>query len=763
MSQFRFGGIALKRFIARGGLAFQPRRIGDNMRLIIVSNRLPVTINRRGGKLNLQQSAGGLVSGISAYLDLDRASTQQKIEHYWVGWPGMTVEENDRKDLARHLEAEFKYIPVFLSNEEMDLFYHGFCNKTIWPLFHYFPSFTAYDEDYWQGYKKVNEIFCESLLKIVRPNDLVWIHDYHLMLLPQMLRKKSNSAAIGFFLHIPFPSFEIYRTLPNIWRREIIEGLLGADLIGFHTHEYTQNFLRTVLRLLGIEHNIGQMFVGNRMVRAATFPMGIEYKKYSEAVSHSRAQEEKRELRQRFANQRIILSIDRLDYTKGILNRLLGYEEFLTRNPQWHKQVVLAMVVVPSRIGVEHYQKMKRQIDELIGKINGRFGSFEWTPILYQYRFLSLDSLAALYSESDVALITPLRDGMNLIAKEYIAARTDRTGVLILSEMAGAAKELGEAVIINPYNTAEIAQALKSALEIPPEEQERRIGLMQQRLQRYDVVRWADEFIQEVVSVRDSQAQFEARLLRRHIGSKLVEEFRRASSKIIFLDYDGTLVPFASDPARVKPDTALERMLDSLCRQPGTVVALISGRDRETMEQWFGKFSMILVAEHGAWIKEPGKEWLKIRPLAEDWISHIQPILEIYSDRVPGSFVERKEFSVAWHYRNADPEQASMSAKELLDDLVHLTANIDVQVIPGNRVIEVRNAGINKGVAAKDILSRRTYDFIIAVGDDWTDEDLFRVLPESAYSIRVGVTQSYARYNLYNYLEVRDLIEEMIR
>lgn len=763
MSQVRFGGFALKRLYARGGHAFLPRRTGDNMRLIIISNRLPVTINRRGGKLNLQQSAGGLVSGISAYLDLDSASTKQRIEHLWVGWPGMTVEENDRQELSRHLESEFKYIPIFLSNEEMDLFYHGFCNKTIWPLFHYFPSFTAYDENYWQGYQKVNEIFCENLLKIIKPNDLVWIHDYHLMLLPQMLRKKSDSVAIGFFLHIPFPSFEIYRTLPNIWRREIIEGLLGADLIGFHTHEYTQNFLRTTLRLLGIEHNIGQMFVGNRMVKAATFPMGIEYNKYSEAVFHQRAQNEKKDLRGRFQNQRIILSIDRLDYTKGILNRLLGFEEFLTRNPQWHKQVVLAMVVVPSRIGVEHYQKMKRQIDELIGKINGRFGTFEWTPILYQYRFLSLDSLVALYSESDVALITPLRDGMNLIAKEYIAARTDQTGVLILSEMAGAAKELGEAIIINPYNVEEIALALKTALEIPPDEQKRRISLMQKRLQRYDVVRWADEFIQEVVSVRDSQSQFEARLLRRHIGSKLVAEFRHASSKIIFLDYDGTLVPFASDPARVKPDASLERILDSLCRQPGTTVALISGRDRETMEQWFGRFSMILVAEHGAWLKEPGKEWLKIRPLAEEWIPRIQPILEIYSDRVPGSFIERKEFSVAWHYRNADPEQASMSAKELLDDLVHLTANIDVQVIPGNRVIEVRNAGVNKGVAAKDILSRHPYNFIMAVGDDWTDEDLFRVLPENAYSIRVGVTQSYARYNLYNYLEVRDLIEEMIR
>ncbi|MEW6095834.1 MAG: bifunctional alpha,alpha-trehalose-phosphate synthase (UDP-forming)/trehalose-phosphatase [bacterium] len=567
---------------------------------------------------------------------------------------------------------------------------------------------------------------------------------------------------MGFFIHIPFPTFEIFRLLPAKWRSEILKGILGADLIGFHTYDYTQYFLRCILRILGYEHNMGTLVVEDRVVKIDTFPMGIDFKRFYNASSSIEVQEEIVELKKTLADFKVILSIDRLDYTKGIINRLQGYEIFLKNNPQWHGKVILVLVVVPSRIGVEHYQQMKRQIDELIGKINGRFGSVPWTPVLYQYRFLPFNPLVALYSISNVALITPLRDGMNLIAKEYISSRTDnKTGVLILSEIAGASKELREAMIINPNNREEIAGALKEALEMSKQEQARCIQAMQARLKRYDVVKWANEFIQSILSIREEQSRFETKLLGGY-KEKLVLDFKKANHRLIFLDYDGTLVPFVGYPQMAKPGENILKIIKHLSEDEKNEIVLISGRDRNTLLSWFGMFNVGLVAEHGVWLKGKNEDWRMIKPLMNDWKTQILPILEMYVDRLPGSFVEEKEFSIVWHYRMPDPELGSILAKELIDYLVNFTANIDVQVLQGSKVVEIRNAGVNKGVAGLHWVSKNDFDFISAIGDDWTDEDFFKALPETAYSIRVGMSQSHARFNLHNYIEVIELLEQLV-
>lgn len=728
-------------------------------RILIVSNRLPVTAEEKEGQLKFQVSAGGLVSGLSTYLDSLKGSSFTRFDYVWVGWPGTAVPDKAKEELKRKLLKETDAYPVFLSAKVMDKFYNGFCNKTIWPLFHYFPSYAIYDQDYWNHYKHVNEFFCEAVVEIIKPDDVVWVHDYHLMLLPQLIREKMPNVPIGFFLHIPFPSFEIFRLLPGRWRREILEGLLGADLVGFHTHDYTQYFLRCVLRILGYDHHMGRIIVGDHMVKTETLPMGIDFQRFYYASSRAEIQKEKDELKKALANSKVVLSIDRLDYTKGTLNRLRGYEAFLEKNPQWHSQVTLVLVVVPSRIGVEHYQQMKRQIDELVGRINGRFGSISWTPILYQYRFLPFDPLVSLYSVSDVALVTPLRDGMNLIAKEYIATRADKTGVLILSEMAGASKELGEAIIINPNNIEEIADALREALEISKEEQIRRNEVMQTRLKRYDVVRWGKDFIQTLLLVKGEQKRLEASLLVPYVKDQLFKDFTRAKRRLLLLDYDGTLVPFVGLPHMAKPPEELLRTLKPFSEDQKTEIALISGRDKDTLQNWFGMLNISLIAEHGAWIKEKNQDWKMIKPLTNDWKPQILPILEIYADRVPGSFVEEKEFAIVWHYRRADPELASIRAKELVDDLVNFTANIDVQILQGSKVVEVRCAGLNKGVAGMHFISKDNFDFILAIGDDWTDEDLFKVLPETAYSLRVGLTQSYARFNLHSHRAVLELLQ----
>jgi trehalose 6-phosphate synthase/phosphatase len=472
------------------------------MRLLIVSNRLPITIEKKDDKLSLKESSGGLVSGLSSYLDSLKGSVfPAKTDYIWIGWPGIEIEENFQNELKTKILNEYNSYPVFVPESLMENFYEKFCNNTIWPLFHYFPSYALYEFEYWDSYKQVNEKFLEAILGILKPDDLIWIQDYHLMLLPKLIREIKPDARIGFFLHIPFPAYEIFSLLPSDWRKKILEGLLGADLIGFHTEDYTLYFQRCVQRILLKESGNGKIRMDNRSIKTGTFPMGIDFQKFQKSFSTSEVQKNIKKFKQSLKFEKIILSIDRLDYTKGILNRLQGYEIFLQNNPGWIGKIILILRVIPSRIGVKHYRKMKKQIDEFVGRINGKFGTISWAPISYQYGFLPFDPLAALYSISDVILVTPLRDGMNLISKEYIACRMHKTGVLILSEMAGSSKELTEAIIINPNNKEEIAGAISAALVMPVREQIRRIKTMQMHLKNFDVVKWADDFIHELISL----------------------------------------------------------------------------------------------------------------------------------------------------------------------------------------------------------------------------------------------------------------------
>ena len=730
------------------------------MRLVIVSNRLPFTVQEKEGKIEFEQSSGGLVTGISAYLD--HLKTLNTMEYVWIGWSGGSVKERHYDEVRKRAFSEYNSYPIFISERSMENFYYGFCNKTIWPLFHCFPTYAVYDEDFWDYYKKVNEIFCKSIIEILREDDILWIHDYHLMLLPKLIREIYTDLPIGFFLHIPFPPFEIYHLLPKKWRTEILECILMANLVGFHTNDYAQNFLRCVLRLLGLGHDLGNISFSNRTVKVDAFPMGIYYRKFFETANSAKVQKEKENIKKIFKSAKIVLSVDRLDYTKGIINRLQGFELFLEKNPQWHGKIVLLLIVVPSRTGVESYQRMKNKIDELVGKINGKFGSIEWLPIYYQYKHLSYENLVSLYAASGIALVTPLRDGMNLIAKEYIATRTDKTGVLILSEMAGAVKELAEAIIVNPNHKEEIAQALKEALEMSVEEQKMRNDIMQKRLSNYDVVHWADDFINELMKLKEQRINFARKLLSSSEKIRIIKEFKNTNSKLILLDYDGTLVSFKDHPEKASPDENIIKILRILSETKGTDVVLISGRDRNTLQNWFGDINISLVAEHGFWIKEKGGDWQLIKPLTADWKPKLLSFLKLYTDRLPGSFIEEKEFSLAWHYRKADPELSSIRVKELMDDLISLTANIDVQILQGNKVIEIRSLGINKGTAAAYFISKNKYDFVLAIGDDLTDEDIFKILPENAYSIKVGFLQTVAKFVIKDYDEVRKLIESLV-
>lgn len=724
-------------------------------RLIIVSNRLPITANIDSEKIRINPSVGGLTTGMS--------SLQTGQESLWIGWPGIDITKSSKKNeskLKRLLRKDNLY-PVFLTDQEIDDYYHGFSNETIWPLFHYFPQYAVYDKKFWNSYKEVNEKFSKIVLEIARSDDIIWIHDYHLMLLPKLVREKLPKVQIGFFLHIPFPSSEIFRLLP--WRNEIIEGLLGSDLVGFHTFDYVRHFAESVRRIIGIEHHLGKFTADQRPIKTDVFPMGIDFEKYSKAPQKDIVKEKVKRINKIIGSgYTLILSIDRLDYTKGITQRLEAYKLFLEKNPKYREKVIFYIIVVPSRTEVSHYKQLKDQIDNLIGNINGQFGTLSWNPIRYLYRSFDFNNLIALYSLADILFITPLRDGMNLVAKEFVAAKTNSAkGVLILGEMAGTAKELGEAIVINPNDVEQTSDALKMAIEMPRSDQKIRMTAMQKRLKRYDITRWARDFMDSLGNIKIIRDKMHSIEISIDAMNKLTSKYKKRKNCLFLLDYDGSLVEFDKDPLSTMPDAELSEVLKRLSNDKRNEVVVISGRDRGILEKWLVNLTNGLAAEHGIWIKEATERWKTIEQLSTDWKKDIRPILELFVDRTPNSFVEEKKYSLAWHYRKVDPALAIVRVGELKDTLSHKMVNMEVGVLEGNKVVEIKFSGINKGRAVLFWLTKKKWDLIIAIGDDWTDEDMFEVLPDDAFSIKVGHGASKAKYRLPNVQYARDFLNQL--
>jgi trehalose 6-phosphate synthase/phosphatase len=724
-------------------------------KLIAVSNRLPVSITRSAHKLGLHSSVGGMATGLSSY--------REEGNFLWIGWPGIHKEElspPEVKEVEKMLAGE-GIRGVHLNMRQVEDFYEGFSNRTIWPLFHYFFEYTQFEQRTWDMYYQVNDLFCREVLKVAEPGDTIWVHDYQLMLLPGMLRRRLPDAAIGFFLHIPFPSFELFRLLP--WRREILDGILGADLIGFHTYDYVRHFLSSIRRICGHEHVMGQVSCGSRLVKVDTFPMGIDYDKYSRAIETKKVKEEIADLRRKIGDRKVLLSVDRLDYTKGIIQRLEAFDWYLTKVPEMRGKVTMILLAVPSRTGVEHYDELRSHLEQLVGRVNGALGAIGWTPVQYLYRSMPFERLTALYHIADAALITPLRDGMNLIAKEYVAAKTDGRGVLILSEMAGASSELPEAMTVNANDKGAIVHAIDEALTMPAAEQKRRMTQMQQRLSRYTVHRWAHDFVETLREQKEYQRRYEAHQLSGPEQQEMLRRYRKARRRLLLLDYDGTLAEFAARPQDARPDEELMTLLTALGKDKRNRLVIISGRDRRTIEKWLGVTGAALIAEHGAWRKGTDGTWHSTVPRRQDWKRMIRPILEFFTDRTPGSEIEEKNFSLVWHYRRVAPELAMIRSQEIKDAVSKLIANMDLGVFEGNKILEIKKSVIHKGQAAAGWLADTEWPFILAAGDDYTDEDLFSALPEDAYSIKIGPGPSLARFSLASVRQLRAMLSDLAR
>lgn len=680
-------------------------------------------------------------------------------DNVWIGWPGTYFEEDSEKKQVRQDLHQQSMHPVYLTEGEIRDFYEGFSNETLWPTFHYFSQYAVYEDTYWEAYQRVNQKFCEAVMELASAGDTIWVHDYQLLLLPAMLREQMPESTIGFFQHIPFPSFEVFRLLP--WREQLLQGMLGADLIGFHTYDDARHFLSSVSRIVGLNTSQGLIDNGFRNIMVDAFPMGIDYDKYASLATSEETHAKIAEYREALQEQRIILSIDRLDYSKGIPQRLQAFELFLKENPDFHGKVTLSMLVVPSRDQVEMYKQLKETIDELVGRINSSYRTITWTPIQYFYRSFPIEELSALYSVADIALVTPMRDGMNLVCKEYIASKVDRKGVLILSEMAGASRELADALLINPNDLGQMVRTIREALLMPEEEQITRMEHMQEIVQRYNIHHWVSIFMNRLEYIKEKQKAMATESLSKEESAQLLESFKKSHQRMLFLDYDGTLSPFKKDPNAAFPDQELLETLTCLTQNPENQVVIVSGRDRHTLEKWLGHLPVAFIAEHGVWSREQNGQWEMLQHLSDSWKAEVRPILELHVDRTPGSFIEEKDFSLVWHYRKVDRTLAELRARELSNYLLFIAANINLQVMEGDKIVEIKNVEVNKGVATARWLEQHPHDFILSIGDDRTDEDMFQAMPKEAFSIKVGNERSNARFNVDGSNDVRKLLKSL--
>jgi trehalose 6-phosphate synthase/phosphatase len=719
---------------------------------IIVSNRLPVSLRLRNGRYDFKPSAGGLATGLG--------SIYKEGENIWIGWPGNVVDEPEhRAEIVQELQ-QHKMVPVFLSQKDVEEFYEGFSNETLWPAFHYFTQYIAYNPEHWEAYYRVNRMFCEAILEKASLDDTIWIHDYQLILLPQMLREALPDATIGFFQHIPFPSYEIIRMIP--WRKELLLGVCGADLIGFHTYEDMRHFLSAVSRITGLSSESGYIQTENRLINVDSFPMGIDYGKFEKQAKSKKTQKLVQEYRKQLGDHKLILTTDRLDYSKGIPQRIHAFHQLLSEHKELHGKVSMIMIVVPSRDNVQSYKELKEEIDLLVGRINSEYSTLNWVPVHYFYRGFPIEQLSAFYSMSDIALVTPLRDGMNLVCKEFVASKIDQTGVLILSEMAGASKELLDAILVNPNDKQSVVDAIYQALNMQTDEQTERMKAMQKSLRKYDVFQWVDVFMDRLAHVKSKQDELTSKNVDEEVMEEISAAFRNAESPILFLDYDGTLTGFTGNPQDAKPDQELQDLVNSLSKS--AQVVLISGRDKDTLGAWFEGFSVDLIAEHGVWMKkkEHPEEWELYAEVDDSWKEDIRNIMEYYVLRTPGALIEEKHHSLVWHYRKVEKGLGDLRMRELLSHLKYMARGHNLQVLEGNMVLEIKRPDINKGRAALNLMKGQEHDFILAIGDDWTDEDTFKALPKEAYTIRVGYSYTQADYNIKSFRQARRLLGKLV-
>lgn len=703
-------------------------------RLIVVSNRLPVTVTRdNNGVWNFLVSSGGLVSAL--------AGVKCRIPFVWVGWTGVEVAPSEQPHMRQRFVDEMDCYPVFLSEGDANLYYNGFCNDVLWPLFHYVPlpivssdGERKFDFKYWHAYSKANHRFAEAVMNVYKPGDLVWVQDYHLMLLPSLLRKRLPDVTIGFFLHTPFPSSEVYRILPV--RNKVLQGVLAADLIGFHTYDYARHFLSVCTRILGLEASPKGVTYKDHFANVGIFPIGIDPSTWIAALESSSVKERILDLEDKFRGKKVLLGVDRLDYIKGVPHKLTAFELLLANQPQWKDKIVLIQIGVPSRTEVDEYKKLIRETNELVGRINAQYGSVEYAPIVFINQPVTFDDLCALYTVADVAVVSSIRDGMNLVSYEYVVCQQKRHGVLVLSEFAGSAQSLSSAIRVNPWNIEELANAMHEALTVPKREREVKHWKLLNYVKKHTAAYWASSFVTELQHIecisktQDIHKPLQS-LLR--VSVDVLPEMRIRSKRLFLLEYEGTLCPPVALSDLAIPPPSLRRFLQRLSSDTKNYVYIMSGRSMETLEGWFSGLPAVgLISEHGCDYRHPrSSTWKNI--VGNDitsWKVGVLPILQYFTERTPGAHLESKDKTITWHYRDADPLFGTWQAKELQQLLAESCANLPVEVISGPKYLDLRPGNVSRVAAVQHILADLSegIDFAFAIGSDKADEEVYSFL-----------------------------------
>ncbi|KAK3006405.1 hypothetical protein RJ639_015546, partial [Escallonia herrerae] len=759
-------GIAAARELADGC----ERKDGQpaKQRLLVVANRLPVSAVRRGEESwALEMSVGGLVSALLGVNDF---------EARWIGWAGVNVpDEIGQRSLTIAL-AEKRCIPVFLDEEIVHQYYNGYCNNILWPLFHYLGlpqedrlATTRGFQSQFDAYKKANQMFADVVNEHYEEGDVVWCHDYHLMFLPKCLKDYNNEMKVGWFLHTPFPSSEIHRTLPS--RSELLRSVLAADLVGFHTYDYARHFVSACTRILGLEGTPEGVEDQGKLTRVAAFPIGIDSDRFIRALELPQVKDHIKELKDRFAGRKVMLGVDRLDMIKGIPQKILAFEKFLEENPLWRDGVVLLQIAVPTRTDVPEYQKLTCQVHEIVGRINGRFGTLTAVPIHHLDRTLDFQALCALYAVTDVALVTSLRDGMNLVSYEFVACQASKKGVLILSEFAGAAQSLGAgAILVNPWNITEVAASIGYALNMPADEREKRHHHNFMHVTTHTSQEWAETFVSEL-----NDSIVEAQMRTRQIPPLLrtidvLQCYLQSNNRLLILGFNATLTEPVDAPGRrvdqfkemeLKLHPDLREPLKKLCDDPKTTILVLSGSERSVLDkvpyfcqcssvpslanssrddlilQNFGEYNLWLAAEHGMFVRPTKGEWMTTMPenLHMDWVDSVKHVFEYFTERTPRSHFEPRETSLVWNYKYADVEFGRLQAKDMLQHLwTGPISNASVEVVQGGRSVEVRAVGVTKGAAIDRILGEIVHnkdvkapiDYVLCIGHFLPkDEDIY--------------------------------------
>uniref|UniRef100_A0A0E0HGZ6 alpha,alpha-trehalose-phosphate synthase (UDP-forming) n=1 Tax=Oryza nivara TaxID=4536 RepID=A0A0E0HGZ6_ORYNI len=698
---------------------------GMKQRLLVVANRLPVSANRRGeDQWSLEISAGGLVSALLGVKDVDAK---------WIGWAGVNVpDEVGQRALTRAL-AEKRCIPVFLDEEIVHQYYNGYCNNILWPLFHYLGlpqedrlATTRNFESQFNAYKRANQMFADVVYQHYKEGDVIWCHDYHLMFLPKCLKDHDINMKVGWFLHTPFPSSEIYRTLPS--RSELLRSVLCADLVGFHTYDYARHFVSACTRILGLEGTPEGVEDQGRLTRVAAFPIGIDSERFKRALELPAVKRHITELTQRFDGRKVMLGVDRLDMIKGIPQKILAFEKFLEENHEWNDKVVLLQIAVPTRTDVPEYQKLTSQVHEIVGRINGRFGTLTAVPIHHLDRSLDFHALCALYAVTDVALVTSLRDGMNLFA--------------------GAAQSLGAgAILVNPWNITEVADSIKHALTMSSDEREKRHRHNYAHVTTHTAQDWAETFVCEL-NETVAEAQLRTRQVPPDLPSQAaIQQYLHSKNRLLILGFNSTLTePVESSGRRggdqikemeLKLHPELKGPLRALCEDEHTTVIVLSGSDRSVLDENFGEFNMWLAAEHGMFLRPTNGEWMTTMPehLNMDWVDSVKNVFEYFTERTPRSHFEHRETSFVWNYKYADVEFGRLQARDMLQHLwTGPISNAAVDVVQGSRSVEVRSVGVTKGAAIDRILGEIVHsksmitpiDYVLCIGHFLgKDEDIY--------------------------------------